>query len=63
MSWDSYKIWSKSQPCIDCGKLKNGTDIWVTEIQCFDCFKKYGNTEKRGLTSSKDLALKNNAMP
>ena len=54
--WDEYQKWNKAQPCVDCGKLKNGKDIWLTEIQCWDCFEKNGCTERRGNGSAIDMA-------
>ena len=54
--WDEYQAWSKAQPCVDCGALKDGKRPWVTEIQCWDCFTKEGSTERRGKGNAADMA-------
>ena len=59
MDFESYKNWSKAQPCVDCRKIKDGKGLWATEVQCYECWKKYGAPEKRGLPSARDVAEKN----
>ena len=52
MDFEKYREWSRSQPCVDCGKIKEGEEMWVTEIQCLACFEKHGSTENRGKSAS-----------
>lgn len=56
MNFESYKVWSKSQPCIDCGRTKDGKGLWVTETQCLECWENYGTPENRGLPSTREMA-------
>lgn len=32
--FERYREWSKSQKCVNCGKEKDGKEMWITEIQC-----------------------------
>ncbi len=59
---EAYLEWTEKQKCIDCGvpaseRKERGT-IWVDEIQCLDCLRKFGTPESRGLPSVKELAAK-----
>lgn len=55
---DAYRKWCDEQKCIDCGNYQKDGEVWVTEIQCWDCWLKYGATELRGLPSAEEMFLK-----
>jgi len=50
-NFQQYKAWADSAKCVDCGKEKDGTEVWVTEVQCQCCFSKLGPTEWRGVSA------------
>lgn len=64
MDFEHYKQWAAKQKCCDCGESATAkTGLWATETQCFKCFSKHGNPERRGLKSAADLAALDGVMP
>lgn len=58
---EAYKRWVESQRCVDCGRRyadRRPDEMWATEVQCFECWKKHGAPEKRGKPGASDLAKK-----
>jgi hypothetical protein len=56
--FDHYRQWCQEQACVDCGaryadrqRDEKGVciDMWVTEQQCWECYKKHGSPESRGM--------------
>lgn len=54
---NQYKQWASEQECCDCGEkaINRKSDMWVTETQCYKCWKEYGSPEGRGLPGAKEL--------
>lgn len=61
-----YSDFLNNCSCQDCGKRYAdrprdadgiAMDVWVTEVQCMDCFCRLGNQESRGLPSARDIAV------
>lgn len=59
MAFDDYLEWAKRQECTDCGaKASERVDPWVTETQCWGCYRKYGPPEARGKAGAKEAAMR-----
>jgi hypothetical protein len=72
MDFQSYTGWLATCRCVDCGSAYaarprdaecRALDMWVTETQCLECFRKLGPPELRGLPSSRDVAVQAGLTP
>ncbi len=67
-TFEKYRQWAKAQSCSDCGRTKGQVKIddghwgWMTETQCYACWKTLGAPENRGLPGTEEIYL-NSGLP